>query len=135
MTPTINTASNITVAIEPQLVRFVRNKTAPDGNTYPVVATKEIKTVFALENGKTAAIGGLTENTDRDVVSKIPQPQSIIKESGLPEDTDLTRKKMIRASAEKMALEANLEKAREAADKESSETSGKVKSRLLKRRN
>jgi type II secretory pathway component GspD/PulD (secretin) len=72
VTPTINNSSNITVRIVPTLSRFVRNKVAPDNNSYPVEATKTIKTVFSLDSGKTAAIGGLTETQDREVTSKIP---------------------------------------------------------------
>jgi type II secretory pathway component GspD/PulD (secretin) len=72
VTPTINNDSNITVRINPKLSRFVRNKVAPDNNSFPVEATKTIKTVFSLESGKTAAIGGLTETDERDVTSKIP---------------------------------------------------------------
>ncbi|MEI6563276.1 MAG: secretin N-terminal domain-containing protein [bacterium] len=72
VTPTINNQSNISVRITPTLSRFVKDKTAPDGTTYPIEATKKIKTVFSLESGKTAAIGGLTETTDRDNVVKIP---------------------------------------------------------------
>jgi type IV pilus assembly protein PilQ len=72
VTPTINNDSNITVRIVPKLSRFVRNKVAPDNNSFPVEATKTIKTVFSLESGKTAAIGGLTETDEREVTSKIP---------------------------------------------------------------
>ncbi len=72
VTPTINTDSNITVRISPELTRFVRDAVAPDGQTYPIVATKTIETIFSLENGKTAAIGGLTETRERDKTNKIP---------------------------------------------------------------
>jgi type II secretory pathway component GspD/PulD (secretin) len=73
VTPTVNTMSNITVRIAPELTRFVRDDFAPDGRTrYPIVATKTIRTMFCLESGKTVAIGGLTETEDRDVVKKIP---------------------------------------------------------------
>lgn len=72
VTPTINNDSNITVRINPKLSRFVRDKVAPDQNTFPVESTKTIKTVFSLESGKTAAIGGLTETDERDVTKKIP---------------------------------------------------------------
>jgi len=72
VTPTINTASNITVKIEPELTRKVGDDVAPDGQRYPIVATKTISTVFCLENGKTVAIGGLTETEDRDNETKIP---------------------------------------------------------------
>lgn len=72
VTPTINTDTNITLRIVPELTRFVRQATAPDGQSYPVVATKTIETVFSLENGKTAAIGGLTETTESDSTRKVP---------------------------------------------------------------
>lgn len=72
VTPTVNTESNITVRIEPELTRFVRNATAPNGQTYPIITTKRIKTVFCLESGKTVAIGGLTDTSDRDETTKIP---------------------------------------------------------------
>lgn len=77
VTPTINTASNITVVIEPVLRRFLRNAVAPNGQTYPIVSEKKIHTVFCLESGKTVAIGGLTETTEREVVTKIPLLGSI----------------------------------------------------------
>jgi type II secretory pathway component GspD/PulD (secretin) len=72
VTPTINNDSNITVKITPKLSRFVRDKIAPDNNTFPVEATKTIKTVFRLESGRTAAIGGLTETQKRENTTKIP---------------------------------------------------------------
>ena len=72
VTPTINSESNITVRIAPTISRFVQDKVAPDGNTFPITSSKTIKTVFSLDNGKTAAIGGLTETADRDVTTKIP---------------------------------------------------------------
>ncbi len=72
VTPTINNRSNITVRIVPTLSEKLGDKTAPDGNTYPIEGTKTIKTVFSLDNGKTAAIGGLTKTDDREVTSKIP---------------------------------------------------------------
>lgn len=72
VTPTINNSSNITVTINPTLSRFVRNKVTPDNNSFPVEATKTIRTTFALESGRTAAIGGLTETTDSKQEIKIP---------------------------------------------------------------
>ncbi len=72
VTPTINTHSNITIKIEPELTRFVRDALAPNGQSYPIISTKTIRTVFSLDDGKTAAIGGLTETMERDVTKKIP---------------------------------------------------------------
>ena len=72
VTPVINNSSNITIAISPTLSRFVANKVAPDNNTYPIEADKTITTTFSLANGKTAAIGGLTETDDRKQEIKVP---------------------------------------------------------------
>ena len=72
VTPRINTASNITVTIRPELSTKVDTKIAPDKNEYPYIEKKVVETVFSLGDGRTAAIGGLTQTTDDDVKSKIP---------------------------------------------------------------
>lgn len=80
VTPVVNTASNISVTIAPSLSRWVKDKTVGNGgtiNTFPVTDEKTIKTVFALESGQTAAIGGLTELTTNDTERKIPLLGSI----------------------------------------------------------
>lgn len=80
VTPVINTASNITVAISPSLSRFVKDKTVGNGgtiNTFPVTDEKTINTIFSLESGQTAAIGGLSELDSSDVERKIPVLGSI----------------------------------------------------------
>ncbi len=126
VTPTINNQSNITVRILPTLSRYIKDLEAPDGTKYPIEATKKIKTVFSLDSGKTAAIGGLTETDERESVIKIPvlgdipiigkylfsythkkhtqtetiifvtvglaNPKTLMKDEGLPEETELTQK-------------------------------------------
>ena len=80
VTPVINTSSNITVAIEPSISRFYANKTIEGGgalNSFPITDEKTIKTVFSLESGQTAAIGGLTELDSNDTERKIPLLGSI----------------------------------------------------------
>ncbi len=73
VTPTINTASNITVKIQPTLDRLdTLPFTAPDGTEFYGKTTKKIDTLFSLESGQTAAIGGLTQNTSDDVERKVP---------------------------------------------------------------
>lgn len=73
VTPTINTGSNITVAIEPELTDLYDIDKAPDGKTsYPITTTKKIKTQFTLQNWRTAAIGGLTTMTDTKDANKVP---------------------------------------------------------------
>jgi type II secretory pathway component GspD/PulD (secretin) len=73
VTPTVNTESNITVKIEPELTDWSGEDVAPDGKQkYPIVTKKVIHTVFCLENGKTVAIGGLTQTKDADTGNKVP---------------------------------------------------------------
>lgn len=165
VTPTVNTASNITVKIEPELTRFLRDAVAPNGQTYPIIAKKNIRTVFCLESGKTVGIGGLTETNDRDVTKKIPllgdipligkylfsyshmekgqqetiifvtvglaSPETIERKTGLPEDSELTQRHLIKSQVQKRRLQEELEKLNEASELEGL---GKKGSRLLRRR-
>lgn len=71
VTPTVNTLDNITVQIKPELTRFVSDKVAGD-NTYPIIDSKSVDTIFSLQSGQTAAIGGLTETQDSETERKIP---------------------------------------------------------------
>ena len=72
VTPRINTSSNITVTIKPELSTKISEKTAPDGNTFPIIEKKTVETVFSLADGRTAAIGGMIETDDSDTRSKVP---------------------------------------------------------------
>lgn len=161
VTPTVNTASNITVQIAPELTRFVRDAIAPNGQTYPVIARKKISTVFCIESGRTVAIGGLTETHDRERVTKIPllgdipligkylfshthkekaqketvifvtvglaHPGSIQTETGLPEDTELARRQLIRAKYNRQKRDANLLETQRAFEAEIERELDKVK--------
>jgi type IV pilus assembly protein PilQ len=73
VTPTINTSSNITVRIQPTLDRLdLIPFTAPDGTVFYGKSTKTITTLFSLDNGQTAAIGGLTQTSADQVERKVP---------------------------------------------------------------
>lgn len=73
VTPTLNTESNITVKISPELSRKLSDKSVGEaGTSYPVTQIRKIDTEFNLESGRTVAIGGLTETTDRETVKKVP---------------------------------------------------------------
>jgi type II secretory pathway component GspD/PulD (secretin) len=168
VTPTINTSSNITVKIEPELTSLTGVDTAPNGQTYPIISTKKITTVFCLESGKTVAIGGLTQNTEKKSSSKVPllgdipligkylfswsstekdqdetiifvtvclaTPESIQKEDGLPEDTELARKQLIMAALKKQQLDAQMKELKENASSEADSAKAmKIKDRLLRR--
>ena len=78
VTPRVNTASNITVTIKPELSAKATSsanptgeKSFPDGNSFPIIDKKSVQTVFSLADGSTAAIGLIT-TTDSDSLSKIP---------------------------------------------------------------
>jgi len=80
--PTINTASNIMVRITPEITRFTSRKEVKTSTgvvliDFPVSRTKKIDTIFSLESGQTAAIGGLTQVLDSTKESKIPWLGSI----------------------------------------------------------
>ena len=77
VTPRINNASNITVVIEPTISTTSPYTTLNDAGEeidtgYPMIHMKRVKTTFALGNGQTAVIGGLTTTRDRDTVKKVP---------------------------------------------------------------
>lgn len=71
--PIVNTPESISVTITPQLSRVVGFTESGDTKVkIPVLSTREITSQFSLPSGRTVAIGGLTETTDREVVKKIP---------------------------------------------------------------
>ncbi|MDA3873327.1 MAG: hypothetical protein PF795_05145 [Kiritimatiellae bacterium] len=73
VTPTISTDRNITVAIIPELSSIFGQKTVGEaGTSFPILDIRTIDTEFAVESGKTVAIGGLTRGRDSEVVKKIP---------------------------------------------------------------
>jgi type IV pilus assembly protein PilQ len=170
VTPTINTSSNITVRIEPEITRIIagQEEVAPNLQTYPTINRKKISTVFSLDSGKTVAIGGLTETRDQDRTSKVPllgdipllgkylfshthkekiqtetiifvsvglaMPESLLRETGLPENTELTRRYIIATEAKRRAFTAEIDEISEAAKAERERDSSEEKSKLLKRR-
>lgn len=69
--PTVKIDNLIEAQIEPSLRRKVGDKTV-EGNSWPIISVKEIKTQFTLSSGQTVAIGGLTDTTDSKKTSKIP---------------------------------------------------------------
>jgi len=73
VTPKISTSRNITVNIIPELSRLIGEKSVGEaGTSFPVTSIRRINTEFALDSGKTVAIGGLTQGEDKEVVRKIP---------------------------------------------------------------
>ena len=75
VTPTVNTESNITVKISPELSRSDVDRVFGEGATqvsFPVIEVRQINTEFNIESGKTVAIGGLTRTDDVERVRKVP---------------------------------------------------------------
>ncbi len=171
VTPTVNTESNITVKIEPVLTRSVGEKIAPNGQSYPVVASKRIKTSFCLESGTTVAIGGLTETVEADRTTKIPllgsipligkylfshtskeksqsetiifvtvglaMPGGIDANEGLPQDTRLTQRALLRRDLRRTEANEELASLKNAASTEKDQIiqkDKKAKLRLLRKR-
>lgn len=69
--PTVNTESNITLRMIPELSRVLEIIGGKEGDIPPII-TRTITTEFNLDSGKTVAIGGLTSSDDREVVTKVP---------------------------------------------------------------
>lgn len=73
VTPIISTDKNITVKIVPELSRLIGQKAVGEaGTSFPITQIRKIRTEFAVESGKTVAIGGLTQSEDVENVKKIP---------------------------------------------------------------
>lgn len=70
--PIVNTESNITVNIQPELNRQVGTIEPQPGLTFPILVTRRVESEFVIQSGQTVAIGGLTSTEDREVVSKVP---------------------------------------------------------------
>jgi len=138
VTPSIHTASNITLIIKPELTRKFGDKKAGKDLTYPIIDKKTVTTTFNLTSGETAAIGGLTEVTDSVKERKVPllgsipylgrlfswkqtvsdqtetiifvtvalaDTQDIRLTTGLPEDSELARQRLIRDAATRLRNE------------------------------
>ncbi len=69
--PTVKTDGLIEAQIEPSLRRQTGTKEV-EGNSWPIISVKEIKTRFTLKSGQTVAIGGLTDTTDSKETTKVP---------------------------------------------------------------
>lgn len=73
VTPVISTAKNITISIIPELSRLLGEKVVGEaGTSFPITQVRRINTEFALESGRTVAIGGLTQGEEKEVVKKVP---------------------------------------------------------------
>lgn len=73
VTPVLNTSNNISIKIKPELSRKVGDKfVAQAGTSYPIMEIRQVDTEFNVASGHTVALGGLTQNHERETVKKIP---------------------------------------------------------------
>lgn len=72
VSPVVNTESNITVRIEPELNREIGEIEPQPGLTFPILVSRKVSSEFVIQSGQTVAIGGLTGTEDKEVVKKIP---------------------------------------------------------------
>ena len=81
LTPSINLKSNeVTISIEPKFT--TSNEKVPDpvneGNSIPVIVTRELKTIAKIQSGNVLVLGGLMEDSSNNsqtgtpFISKIP---------------------------------------------------------------
>ncbi len=77
VTPRVNNASNITVSIAPSISELAGTLATPGATTYPIIRMKKVNTVFTLDDGKTAVIGGLTRTEERDEERGVPYLRNI----------------------------------------------------------
>ena len=75
VTPIINRDNTITLRIHPE-VSEIAGYTGPN-NERPVISTRQITTVFTVEDGKTIVLGGLMKQTLRNTLRQIPVLGSI----------------------------------------------------------
>lgn len=78
VTPRVSNSGLITVEIEPSISELIKyfelqgiTSDQPSAK-YPVIEMRRIKTIFTMNDGKTAVIGGLTRTTEESIDSGIP---------------------------------------------------------------
>jgi type II secretory pathway component GspD/PulD (secretin) len=73
VTPVLNTSNSISLKIMPELSRKIGDRTYGGGDTtFPITETRTVTTEFNIRSGHTVALGGLTQQSDQEKVSKIP---------------------------------------------------------------
>lgn len=73
VTPVLNTSNSISLKIIPELSRKVGDRTYGGGDsTFPITETRVVTTEFNIRAGHTVALGGLTQQSDQEKVTKIP---------------------------------------------------------------
>jgi len=69
--PIINSDNTVTLKMNPQVSQATGKAVGPN-NERPIVSTREVTTVFTVENGKTVVIGGLIKKRTSNSLSAVP---------------------------------------------------------------
>ncbi|MGD9873207.1 MAG: type II secretion system protein GspD [Kiritimatiellia bacterium] len=72
VTPVVNTESNISLRIVPELSQSLAPLEFAGGLSFPRIQSRRVVTDFSLESGRTVAIGGLIQNGEQESVKKVP---------------------------------------------------------------
>jgi general secretion pathway protein D len=74
VTPQINDDGNITMIVEPSVTRTVPSRiTAPPGlGTLRDPRTRSTRALLRVRSGDTLVVGGLIDNNDEEIVTKVP---------------------------------------------------------------
>lgn len=70
VTPVINRDNTVTLKVHPE-VSEITGYTGPN-NERPIISTREVTTLFTVENGKTIVLGGLMKQTVTNALTKVP---------------------------------------------------------------
>jgi len=71
VTPIINIDNTVTLRVNPEVSEATGTAVGPNDER-PIVSTREITTVFTVENGKTVVLGGLMKKKTTNTSRKIP---------------------------------------------------------------
>ena len=72
VTPQIGRDGKVILSIHPSITEKAGDKTAPDGNTAPIIDVRETNTVVSVNDGQTVFIGGLMQERTQEIVKAVP---------------------------------------------------------------
>lgn len=76
VTPRINVNGKITLTVEPKIEDII-GYTGPADSQKPITISRSVKTMITVQNGETAALGGLLKENEIERVQKVPLLGSI----------------------------------------------------------
>ena len=91
VTPIINRDNTVTVKIHPE-VSEITGYTGPNSER-PIISTRELSTIFTIEDGKTIVLGGLIKHNSTNIARRVPVLGNIPVVGGLFRYKDNTSEK------------------------------------------